>query len=57
MIQNSESRAKRIFGTSETKKTTTRTCLRCGREFESEGIFNRICQYCIHTKSWTDGWS
>jgi len=28
------------------KKKTRRACLRCDREFMSEGIFNRICPNC-----------
>jgi hypothetical protein len=28
------------------KKKTRRTCLRCDREFLSEGIYNRICPNC-----------
>jgi len=28
------------------KKKTKRTCLRCDREFMSDGIYNRICANC-----------
>ncbi len=28
------------------KKKTKRVCLRCDREFYSEGIYNRICPNC-----------
>ena len=27
-------------------KTTTRACLRCGRQFQSEGAHNRLCDRC-----------
>jgi predicted RNA-binding Zn-ribbon protein involved in translation (DUF1610 family) len=28
------------------KRKTKRTCLRCDRQFLSEGIYNRICPNC-----------
>lgn len=33
-------------GKKKKKKTTKRVCLRCDREFDSEGIYNRICPNC-----------
>ena len=28
------------------KRKNKRTCLRCDREFQSDGIYNRICPNC-----------
>ncbi|MFC1599028.1 hypothetical protein ACFL2U_03435 [Patescibacteria group bacterium] len=33
------------------KKKTKRTCLRCDREFLSDGIYNRICPNCRESNS------
>lgn len=32
-----------------------RTCLRCGKAFESSGPANRICEECKHTDDWRRG--
>lgn len=33
----------------------TRVCLKCQKEFGSEGNHERICQSCKHTHAWRSG--
>ncbi len=40
-------------GKMDKKKKTKRICLRCDREFMSEGIYNRICPNCTNTNAKT----
>jgi hypothetical protein len=35
-----------MAGRRKKRKQSTRTCLRCDREFMSDGIYNRICSNC-----------
>ncbi len=35
--------------------TTPRNCLMCGGEFDSEGIYERVCGRCKGTKRWKSG--
>ena len=37
------------------KKARLRNCLRCGRQFFSEGVGNRICPKCKTDFSWRSG--
>jgi hypothetical protein len=42
-------RSARIISKSSSKKIelTQRDCLRCNREFPSEGAYNRLCKTCL----------
>lgn len=44
LISNSQKRSEKMG--KRRKKKTKRTCLRCDKEFMSEGIYNRICHSC-----------
>lgn len=34
--------------------TKRRRCLMCGRDFPSEGTYNRICKKCKSSQAWRD---
>ena len=43
--------AAKVDAVQRAAKVITRPCLRCGKDFQSKGIHNRMCGDCRHTGS------